>query len=113
MTLKRQGRAFRIVSKSPFKDEMMAINISVWEDIESFKNFVYGTVHNYFPKNNKKWLDLWQPSQFIMCWRPAREVPSLERTKEKLEYPQKHGDTPQAFSMRPLFDVQGNTVKLS
>ncbi len=99
--------------KSPFKDEMMAINISVWEDMESFKNFVYGSVHSYFLKNKKKWFDLSQPSQFMMWWIPSGEVPSLEPMKEKLEYHQKLGDTPPAFSKRSLFDAQGNAVKLS
>ncbi|WP_394331955.1 DUF3291 domain-containing protein [Maribacter antarcticus] len=46
-------------------------------------------------------------------WIPAGDVPSLELTKEKLEHYQKYGETPQAFSMRSLFDAQGNAVKLS
>jgi hypothetical protein len=99
--------------KSPFKNEMIAINISVWEGMKSFKSFVYGTVYSYSLKNKKKWFDLSKPSQFIMWWIPAGEVPSLELRKEKLEPHQKHGDTPQAFSMRSLFDAQGNSVKLS
>ena len=53
--------------ESPFKDEMIAINIGVLEGIEFFKNFVYGTVHSYFLKNQKKWLDLSKPSHFIIC----------------------------------------------
>jgi hypothetical protein len=99
--------------ESPFKDEMMAINISVWEDMDSFKDFVYGSVHSYFLRNKKKWFDLSQPSQFIMWWIPACEIPTLESTKEKLEYHEKHGDTPKAFSMRTLFDTQGNPINLS
>ena len=53
--------------QSPFKNEMTAINISVWEDVESFKSFVYGSVHSYFLRNKKKWCDLSQPCQFVMC----------------------------------------------
>ena len=44
--------------ESPFKDEMMAINISLWRDMDTFKSFVYGSVHAYFLKNKRKWCDI-------------------------------------------------------
>ncbi len=108
----QEGRSASYL-ESPFKDEMMAINISVWEDLDSFKDFVYGSVHSYFLRNKKKWFNLSKPSQFIMWWIPAGEVPTLKSTKVKLEYHEKHGDTPEAFSMRTLFDIQGNPITLS
>lgn len=47
-----QGRAASYL-ESPFKDEMMAVNISVWADLDALKDFVYGTVHSYFLRNKK------------------------------------------------------------
>ena len=97
--------------ESPFQDEMMAINISVWEDMESFKGFVYGSVHSYFLKHKKKWFDLSKPSQFILWWIKAGDTPTLTTTKEKLELHQSQGDSPEVFSMRSLYDAEGNPIK--
>ncbi|MFT6370704.1 MAG: hypothetical protein ACJAWH_001788 [Maribacter sp.] len=111
--LKDEKRQCASYLESPFKNEMTAINISVWKKMESFKNYAYGSVHSYFLKNKKKWFDPAQPSQFIMWWIPTGEGPSLELTKDKLEYRQKHGDTPQTFFMHSQLGVQGSAVKLS
>lgn len=97
--------------ESPFKDELMAINVSVWKDYTSLSNFVYSTVHSYFLRNKKKWFDLAGPSQFIMWWIPIGEIPTLTMVKEKLLYHEKHGDTPHVFSTKEMFDTQGNSIK--
>jgi len=96
--------------ESPFKDEMMAVNISVWKDLDSFKAFVYGTVHSYFLKNKRQWFDTKGPSQFVMWWLPENELPSLQMAKSKLEELEFNGDTASAFSMKQLFDAQGEVI---
>lgn len=105
-----EGRSASFI-KSPFKDELMAINISVWKNYDSLTNFVYSTVHSYFLRNKKKWFDSTGPSQFIMWWIPEGELPTLEMVKQKLYYQEEHGDTPYAFSMKQLYDAQGDAIK--
>ncbi len=95
---------------SPFQDEMMAINISTWEDIPSFKEFVYGTVHAYFLRSKKKWFDPKGPSQFVMWWMPKGELPTLALAKEKLTELEKNGDGPKAFSMKCLYNADGLAI---
>ena len=102
-----QGRSASYI-ESPFKDEMMAINVSLWEDLESLKNFVYGSVHHYFLRNKKKWFDLKGPSQFVLWWLPKGTVPSLAMAKEKLELLEKNGPSPQAFTLKEFFDTEGH-----
>ena len=97
--------------ESPFQDEMMAINVSVWEDMDSFKSFVYSSAHSYFLKNKKKWFDLSKPSQFVMWWEPIGEIPTLDLVKQKLELHLAQGDSPTVFSMRSLFDANGKPIK--
>lgn len=98
--------------ESPFKDEMMAVNLSVWEDVESFKSFVYGSVHSYFLRNKKKWFDLGGPSQFVMWWMPEGEFPSIELAKERLELLESDGPSAQAFTFREFYDFQGNKIEM-
>ncbi|GGG34898.1 hypothetical protein GCM10011414_00400 [Croceivirga lutea] len=106
-----EGRSSSYI-ESPFRDEMLAINLSVWEDLPSLKNFVYTTVHSYFLRNKKKWFQKDGKSQFVMWWIPEGEVPTLELTKQKLELLDTNGPTPEAFSIKQLFDVNGNTIAL-
>jgi len=106
-----QGRSASYI-ETPFKEDLLAINISVWEDIPSFKNFVYGTVHSYFLRNKKKWFDLKGPSAFVMWWLPKGEVPTLAMAKDKFDLLEKQGETSDAFSMKALFDASGNSIKI-
>lgn len=104
-----EGRSASYI-ESPFKDEMMAVNISVWKNIESFKGFVYGTVHSYFLRNKKKWFDMKGPSQFVMWWLPKNQLPTLQMAKNKLEILESQGDNPSAFSMKQLYNPQGKLL---
>lgn len=104
-----QGRSASYI-ETPFKDEMMAINISVWEDMDSFKSFVYGSVHSYFLRNKKKWFDMKGTSQFVLWWLPVGELPSLQMAKGKLELHEEKGDSPQAFTMKTCYDPYGNIL---
>ncbi len=96
--------------ETPFKDEMMAVNISVWEDVSSFKAFVYSSVHSYFLRNKKKWFDLKGPSQFVMWWIPEGTLPTLSMAKEKLELLENEGPSPQAFTFSAFYDFKGNKI---
>lgn len=104
-----EGRSSSFI-ESPFKDEMMAVNVSLWEDLESFKDFVYGSVHSYFLRSKKKWFDMKGPSQFVMWWLPEGEIPTLEMAKEKLDALEQNGPSPEAFSMKQLYDAEGNVI---
>lgn len=106
-----QGRSASYI-ESPFKDDMMAVNVSLWEDLPSFKDFVYGSVHSYFLRNKKKWFDLKGTSQFVLWWLPKGELPTLEMAKQKLEALEAKGATPSAFTMRAFFDPEGKPMQV-
>ena len=105
-----QGRSASYI-ESPFQDEMMAVNISVWEDVASFKGFVYSSVHSYFLKNKKKWFDMNGPSQFVMWWLPAGQMPTIAMAKEKLELVKKNGPSAQAFTFRTFYNSEGKIIE--
>ena len=105
-----QGRSASYI-ESPFQDEMMAVNISVWEDVASFKGFVYSSVHGYFLKNKKKWFDMNGPSQFVMWWLPAGQMPTIALAKEKLELVEKNGPSAQAFTFRTFYNSEGKIIE--
>jgi len=106
-----QGRSASYI-ESPFDDEMMAVNISVWEDLDALRDFVYGTVHSYFLRNKKKWFDPKGPSLFVMWWLPEGELPTVDMAKQKLLALEKEGPSPSAFNIREIFDSEGAKIAL-
>src|SRR5688572_3887477 len=41
--------------ETPYKDELIFVNMSVWLNYEYLKSYTYQTVHSYFLKSRKKW----------------------------------------------------------
>ena len=96
--------------ETPFEVEYI-VNMTVWEDIASLSNFVFGTVHSYFLKNRSKWFEKARDIQVVMWWIPVGHIPTLEEAKQKMDYINLHGATPTAFNYKNLFDERGEPVK--
>lgn len=93
-----------------YEDAMIVTNLTVWEDIESLKNFVYQTVHAYFLRSRKKWFEQVVENQVVLWWIPRGSIPSVEDAKEKLRCLQENGIMPDAFTFQKVFDSQGKPL---
>ena len=81
----------------PFPDPMMAVNLSVWKNVEALERFVYQTVHKRFYGRRPEWFDKMDTPHFVMWWIPAGHLPSLEEAKERLAHLTAYGSSDQAF----------------
>ena len=81
-----------------YSDPMIVTNMSVWRDLESLKQFTYQTVHAYFLRNRKKWLESVGETSFVLWWVPEGHFPTEQEGKEKLETLQSYGPSPAAFT---------------
>lgn len=89
---------------------MVVTNLTIWEDIESLKSFVYQTVHTYFLRSRKKWFEQVAENQVVLRWIRRDHLPSVEGAKEKLRCLQDNGPTPVAFTFQKPFDSQGKPL---
>ena len=89
----------------PFGDDMILINLSVWESPESVQHFVYHTLHQEFLKNRRDWFERLAEAWAALWWVPAGHRPDVAEARERLEHLRAHGDTAHAFSFRNLFPV--------
>ena len=80
----------------------MAVNLSVWENVEALERFVYQTVHKRFYGRRPEWFDKMDTPHFVMWWIPAGHLPSLEEAKERLEHLTAHGPSDHAFGWENL-----------
>ena len=87
-----------------FDDPKLIINMSVWEDVASLKEFTYKTAHAGVMRNRNQWfehLDFYM----VLWWIPIGHQPTLEEAKQKLELLKEQGATQAAFSFREIFST--------
>lgn len=89
---------------TPFDDPMIFVNMSVWEDFETLRNYTYNTVHSYFLKNRAKWSDKMDGHQVVLWWKPEGQYPSLAEAKLKLELLQNNGPSTEAFDLKHIME---------
>ncbi|MEZ4656997.1 MAG: DUF3291 domain-containing protein [Caldilineaceae bacterium] len=94
-----------------FEDEMIIVNLSVWETVDDLKNYVYKSRHAHFLRRKKEWFSKIETPHFVMWWVAAGHTPTPAEAKERLEWLAQHGDAPQAFTFRRVFQppITANT----
>ena len=59
---------------SPWPDT--ASNLTVWENAESFENFVWNTVHKQFYNRKAEWFEEMDTNYLVMWWVEEGHRPS-------------------------------------
>lgn len=86
-----------------FDDDLMIVNMSVWESVESLRAFVYSSpLHKSFLRRRREWFE--QMDVFmVLWWVTAGHLPDVEEAKERLATLRERGPTPEAFTFRASF----------
>jgi Domain of unknown function (DUF3291) len=91
------------LSLRPFEDERILVNLSVWEDVESLKHYVYKTAHAAVMRDRKRWFERMQEPSMAIWYIPKGHIPTIAEMKERLNHIQKHGASEYAFDFKNLF----------
>ncbi len=86
-----------------FDDDLMLVNISVWEDIEALRDFVYKTIHTELLKGRDAWFHEMGSIHMALWWVPAGHIPTEQEAKDKLEYIRQHGPSSVVFTFGRTF----------
>ena len=86
-----------------FDNDMLLVNMSVWESVEHLKAFVYDSFHTEILKRKKEWFSKFGKAYQVMWWIPAGTEPSVEEAQNRLLYLQEHSESAYAFSFRRTF----------
>ena len=70
---------------------MMAVNMSVWENVEALENYVWQTVHKRFYGRRHEWFEPMDERYLVMWWVPAGHRPTIAEAIERLEHLKTHG----------------------
>ena len=90
----------------PFPDDdRMAINMSVWESLESLQQFVYKSRHVETLRARKQWFEEIEGPILALWWIPAGQIPTVSDAQDRLQHLKVHGPTPFAFTFRTPFSA--------
>jgi len=81
----------------PYADPRIAINMSVWENVEALERFVYQTIHKRFYGRRAEWFEHFAKPYFVMWWVPAGHRPTVEEAVARLERFTQDGASDYAF----------------
>ena len=86
-----------------FDNPLTIVNMSVWQDADALKNFMFKTDHLSFMKRKTQWFEKSQQATYVLWWIDAEHRPTITEAKEKLAYLQTHGESQAAFSFKQLY----------
>ena len=84
-------------------DELLAINLSVWESVEALADFVYRSDHVAFMRRRREWFEKFGASYLALWWTPAGTIPTVSEAMERIALIDRDGPTPAAFTFRQRF----------
>jgi hypothetical protein len=80
--------------------EDMIVNLSVWDDVESLRRYVYGQEHAAVLRRRREYFTTMDTPSLVLWWVPAGHRPEPAEAGERLDHLAKHGPTPYAFTLR-------------
>ena len=84
-------------------DPRIIVNLSVWKDLESLRNYAFTTVHSYFLRNRQKWFSKLGHPHLAMWWVEEGTQPDLTEAKRRLDLLESRGPTAAAFTFARPF----------
>jgi uncharacterized protein DUF3291 len=88
-----------------YEDDMIIVNLTVWESPDALRAYVYKSDHYQFLRERKRWFEKFDGPYYAMWWILAGHIPSTDEGKERLEYLRMHGESERAFSFKREFSA--------
>ena len=78
-------------------DPFIIVNMSVWQSLESLRDFAYRAHHLQVLRDRAKWFEKADKPSYCLWWIPIGHIPTVPEGRDRLEHYQQHGSTPHAF----------------
>jgi Domain of unknown function (DUF3291) len=84
-------------------DELILINLSIWESIEALSNYVYRNQHGAMLRKRRDWFEHSNQPIVALWWIEVGLIPTVEEANKRLDYLRRNGSTSYAFSFAKPF----------
>jgi ribosomal protein S18 acetylase RimI-like enzyme len=79
-----------------FTDPLALVNMSVWESVETLRDYVYRTTHVEYFRRRAEWFRP-EGKRVALWWVPEGTVPDVRDGVRRVEFLERHGPSPYAF----------------
>jgi hypothetical protein len=86
----------------PLGDDTI-VNMSVWRDVSSLRNYVYRSAHVEIMRRRREFFEHMSEAFIVLWWVPAGHRPSIQEAISKLELLRRKGSSEHAFTFRTAF----------
>ena len=79
-------------------DEFISSTISVWNNIESLKDYTYNSLHGVYLKRSSEWFEKIDGPQLVIWNVENKDQPTFKEAFDRLEHLKNNGPTDYAYS---------------
>ena len=90
-----------------FDDDMLLLNMSVWQTIDALAEFTYRTPHRDVMRRRRQWFERLTDAYLVLWWIPAGTLPTVADAKVRFERLRRDGPSPEAFTFQSPFRSPG------
>ncbi len=83
--------------------ENIIVNMSVWRDVESLRNYVYQTAHVEILRRKREWFTRPTEAIYALWWVPRGHEPGIEEAAARLRHLRDFQPTAEAFNFGEVF----------
>jgi Domain of unknown function (DUF3291) len=87
----------------PFQNENQLLNMSVWRDAETLRQFVYHSGHVEIMRRRREWFERMSELYVVLWWVPRGHRPEVAEAIGRLEALRRKGPHREAFTFGQLF----------
>ena len=91
-------------------DDLVIVNMSLWESIDALWAYVYGGGHLEVMRHRREWFDASLEAHLVLWWREVGEAPDVDEAMQRLSVLRKRGPTAEAFTFRQAFARDGRPI---
>lgn len=90
-----------------FPDKSILTALSVWDDLEALRQYVYKSKHSDFLRRRREWFRRLSGPNLVLWWVPVGHRPSLGEARAKLNLLADQGPTANVFTFGKPFTASG------
>ena len=87
-------------------DDMLLVNLAVWESVDALAAYAYGGAHRDVMRKRRQWFERMSEPYLVLWWVPAGHRPGVDEAVERLLHLRANGPSPEAFTFKDRYAPQ-------
>jgi hypothetical protein len=99
-------------SLRPYDDDLIIVNYSIWDGVDSLRAYVYNSDHVLVLRRRREWFEKFDGAFMALWWVRAGDRPDVFEAKRRLDHLRTQGESLYAFSFKSVFAPDERGLRL-